>query len=94
MMDRMKQWPRRFSTVGDVRGLGLMLAVELVKDKSTREPFAELRNRIVQGVFERGVLVLGAGESSIRLSPPLVISKDQADFALTVVEECLSEASS
>src|SRR5437899_7742510 len=88
MMDRMKSWPQRFAHVGDVRGLGLMLACELVKDRETREPFAELRNRIVERAFERGLLILGAGESAIRLSPPLTISADQADFALEVLESC------
>jgi len=92
MMNRMRSWPQRFDTVGDVRGLGLMLAFELVKDKDTREPFPQLRNRVVERAFERGVLVLGAGESSIRLSPPLVIGRDQADFALGVLEECLNES--
>jgi 4-aminobutyrate aminotransferase len=91
MMDRMKSWPRRFPRVGDVRGMGLMMAVELVKDQQTREPFGELRNRIVQRTFERGLLVLGAGESAIRLSPPLTIARDQADFALEVLEDCLNE---
>ncbi|HTM47751.1 MAG TPA: acetyl ornithine aminotransferase family protein [Bryobacteraceae bacterium] len=92
MMDRMRSWPRRFANAGDVRGLGLMLAVELVKNKETREPFPEMRNRVVQTAFERGLLVLGAGESSIRLSPPLVFTRDQADFALGVLEECMNEA--
>jgi len=92
MMDRMRSWPQRFSHVGDVRGLGLMIAFELVKDKQTREPFAELRHRIVQRAFERGLLVLGAGESAIRLSPPLVVGTDQADFALEVLEDCLNES--
>src|SRR5258706_8392104 len=58
MMDRMKSWPQRFTHVGDVRGLGLMLACELVKDKATREQFPDLRNRIVQRAFERGLLIL------------------------------------
>jgi 4-aminobutyrate aminotransferase len=93
MMDQLKSWPRRFENVGDVRGLGLMLAFELVKDKDSREPFPEFRNRVVQLAFERGLLILGAGESSIRLSPPLTISRDQADFAIGVLEECLKEAS-
>src|SRR5438105_7532045 len=69
MMDRMKSWPRRFAHAGDVRGLGLMLAVELVRDQQSREPFADLRNRIVTRAFERGLLLLGAGESAIRMSP-------------------------
>jgi 4-aminobutyrate aminotransferase len=90
MTNRMRSWPQRFVNVGDVRGLGLMLAFELVKDKDTREAFPELRNRLVERAFERGVLVLGAGESSIRLSPPLILTRDQADFALGVLEECLS----
>ena len=89
MMDRMRSWPHRFVNVGDVRGLGLMLAFELVKDKQTREAFPELRNRLVERAFEQGLLVLGAGESSIRLSPPLILTKDQADFALGVLEECM-----
>jgi 4-aminobutyrate aminotransferase len=90
MMDRMRSWPQRFVNIGDVRGLGLMLAFELVKDKDTREAFPELRNRLVERAFERGVLVLGAGESSIRLSPPLILTRDQADFALGVLEECMN----
>jgi 4-aminobutyrate aminotransferase len=92
MMDRMKSWPQRFTHAGDVRGLGLMLACELVKDKQSREPFPDLRDRVVQRAFERGVLILGAGTSSLRFSPPLTISKDQADFAMEVLEDCLNES--
>lgn len=91
MMNRMKSWPSRFPHVGDVRGLGLMLAFELVRDRETREPFPELRGRIVKRAFERGVIILGAGESSVRISPPLILTKDQAEFALQVMEECLNE---
>jgi len=50
-------------------------------DQQTREPFPDLRNRVIQQAFERGLLLLGAGESAIRLSPPLTITRDQADFA-------------
>jgi 4-aminobutyrate aminotransferase len=92
MMNRMKSWPQRFAHAGDVRGLGLMLACELVKDKSTRQAYPELRNRVVERAFERGLLILGAGESAIRLSPPLTITRDQADFALDVLEDCLNES--
>src|SRR5262249_3983238 len=93
MMSRMRSWPERFRIVGEVRGLGLMLAVELVKDQSTREPAGEFRNRVVERAFERGVLILGAGGGSVRISPPLVITSEQADFALDVIEECLNEPS-
>ena len=91
LKDRMRNWPERFPSVGEVRGLGLMLGIELVKDQETREPAPELRDRIVTGAFERGVLVLGAGDSTVRLCPPLTISRDQCDFAVEVVEQCLKE---
>jgi len=89
MMDRMRSWPARFRAVGDVRGLGLMLGFELVRDQDSRERNPELRNQLVQMAFERGVLILGCGPNSIRLCPPLVITKDQADFVLDTLEDCL-----
>jgi 4-aminobutyrate aminotransferase len=89
MLGRMREWPRRFPMVGDVRGKGLMLGFELVKDQTTKERAPQLRDRIEQLAFERGLLVLGAGQNSIRLCPPLVISRDQAEFALDTLEECL-----
>jgi len=89
LMDRLRDWPMRFPIVGDVRGLGLMIGIELVRDQQTRERNREARERILQLAFERGVLVLGAGENSIRLCPPLVITRDQAEFAVDVLEECL-----
>ncbi|MBM3776044.1 MAG: aminotransferase class III-fold pyridoxal phosphate-dependent enzyme, partial [Acidobacteria bacterium] len=58
-------------------------------DQATRERAPELRDRVVRLAFERGVLVLGAGESSIRLSPPLMIDRDHADFAIDVLEESI-----
>ena len=90
MHDRMRDWPRRFRHVGEVRGRGLMLGIEIVRDQESREIATDLRDRIEQMLFKRGILVLGAGPTSIRLSPPLVLSKDQADFALDQLEECLA----
>ena len=90
LMDRMSQWPQRFPCVGDVRGLGLMIGVELVRDRQSREKAPELRDRVVRMAFERGLLVLGAGENTARLSPPLNITRDQADFALETLEGCLA----
>lgn len=89
IMDRMRDWPRRFPCVGQVRGLGLMIGIELVRDQETRERAPELRDRLVEMAFQRGLLVLGAGPNTVRLSPPLVISRDQADFAVDTLEECL-----
>ncbi len=89
MLGRMSDWPHRFRHVGDVRGLGLMLGIEIVRNRETKERAPELRDRVVDRAFEKGVLVLGAGQNVIRLSPPLVITRDQADFALGTIEECL-----
>jgi 4-aminobutyrate aminotransferase len=92
MMDRLRDWPARFPIVGDVRGLGLMIGIELVRDQQTRERAPAARNRVLELAFARGLLVLGAGENSIRLAPPLTITRDQAGFAMDVLEECLTTA--
>ena len=89
MMDRIRTWPERFRFVGDVRGLGLMIGIELVRDQATKERAPELRDQLEMMAFERGLLILGCGQNSIRLCPPLVITKDQADFAMATLEECL-----
>jgi 4-aminobutyrate aminotransferase len=89
ILERIQTWPDRFPHVGDVRGLGLMIGVELVKDQQTRERAPELRDRLVRLAFERGLLILGAGVNSIRLCPPLVVTESQADFAIDTLEECL-----
>jgi len=89
ILERLADWPRRFAPVGEVRGLGLMIGVEFVRDQQTRERAPELRDRVEQLAFERGVLTLGAGQNTLRLSPPLIITRDQADFAVDTLEECL-----
>jgi 4-aminobutyrate aminotransferase len=89
LRDRLRDWPERFPNVGQVRGLGLMIGIEMVRDRTTRERAPEIRDRVVNRAFERGLLVLGAGENSIRLCPPLVIARDQCDFAVDTLEECL-----
>jgi 4-aminobutyrate aminotransferase len=89
IMGRIGDWPRRFPIVGDVRGLGLMIGIELVRDQATKERAPDLRDELELMAFHRGLLVLGCGPNSIRLCPPLVITKDQADFAVDTLEECL-----
>jgi 4-aminobutyrate aminotransferase len=91
MMARMKEWPAKHKNVGDVRGLGLMIGVELVKDQSTRERAPDLRDLVVDKCFERGLLLLGAGPNTIRICPPLVVTKEQADFAMDTIEWALSQ---
>jgi 4-aminobutyrate aminotransferase len=92
LMDRMRDWPRRFPIVGEVRGLGLMIGIELVRDQATREKAPEIRDEVVARAFERGLLVLGAGENTIRLCPPLVITRDHCDFAIEILEDSMREA--
>lgn len=92
MKHRMSEWVSKYPIVGDVRGLGLMLAFELVHNQQSKERAPLLRDRIVNRAFARGLLVLGAGQNSIRLSPALVLTRDQADFALDTLEECIQEA--
>ncbi|MEO8594125.1 MAG: acetyl ornithine aminotransferase family protein [Candidatus Solibacter sp.] len=91
MMARMRQWPARFPMVGDVRGLGLMLGIEIVRDRAGKQKAPDWRDRIVSMAFERGVLVLGAGDNTLRLCPPLVITREQCDFALDTLEACLQQ---
>ncbi|MGA9977033.1 MAG: acetyl ornithine aminotransferase family protein [Candidatus Sulfotelmatobacter sp.] len=89
MRKRMADWPSKLKLVGDVRGRGLMIGVEIVKDKVTKEYGAADRDRIVEQAFERGVLFLGCGPSTIRICPALVVTKDEADVAVEVLEECI-----
>lgn len=80
----------KYDCVGDVRGLGLMLGVEFVTDKETFKPDAELRDRVEMACFERGLIILGCGNSSIRWSPPLILTKENADVALEIFDEAIA----
>jgi 4-aminobutyrate aminotransferase len=91
IIERLHGWKKTHSLVGDVRGRGLMIGVELVKDKTTREPATALRNRLETLCFEKGLMILGCGETSIRLCPPLVVSEDEATVALDILEDCLTQ---
>ena len=93
MKARAETWLPKYSIVGDVRGRGLMIGIEIVKDKQSREPIPAIRDSIVDLAFERGVLFLGCGETSIRLSPPLTISREEAMIAMDVLEECIAAKS-
>jgi 4-aminobutyrate aminotransferase len=75
--------------IGDVRGKGLMIGVELVRDRTSREPHPEALTRVEIECFNRGLIIQGCGTSAIRLSPPLVIDRDQCDFALKTLDEAI-----
>jgi 4-aminobutyrate aminotransferase len=91
MLDRLRGWKQTHPLVGDVRGRGLMIGIELVKDKGTRDPATTLRNRVETIAFEKGLMVLGCGETSLRLCPPLIVSKEEATVALDILEEALMQ---
>ena len=89
IIKRIAEWPSKYDLVGDVRGRGLMIGIDLVQDKQTKAQAGPERDRVVDLAFERGVLFLGAGPSTIRICPPLIVTKEQADVALDVLEECI-----
>ncbi|MHB8302315.1 MAG: acetyl ornithine aminotransferase family protein [Acidobacteriaceae bacterium] len=90
MMQRLKEWPKKHPIVGEVRGRGLMIGIEIVRDQQTREAAGEWRNQIEMLAYERGLLVLGCGENSVRLAPPLILKQEEADVALDILEECIA----
>jgi 4-aminobutyrate aminotransferase len=92
MLQRVNGWKKTHPLVGDVRGRGLMIGIELVKDKATREPATALRNRVETLAFERGLMVLGCGETTLRLSPPLIVNEQEATVALDILEESITLA--
>jgi len=93
MKARAETWLSKYGIVGDVRGRGLMIGIEIVKDQQSRQPIGAVRDRIIDMAFERGVLFLGCGETSVRLSPPLTISQEEATIAMDILEECIAAQS-
>jgi 4-aminobutyrate aminotransferase len=91
--DGLRELQKKHPLIGDVRGRGLMIGVELVRDRQTKERAVDERNALVQAMFRRGVLVLGAGRNAIRLAPPLVLTTSQADSVLQVMDAALTEVS-
>jgi 4-aminobutyrate aminotransferase len=91
ILERLQAWKQTHPLVGDVRGRGLMIGIELVKNKTTREPATALRNRVETLAFERGLMILGCGETSIRLCPPLIVNEHEASVALDILEDALTQ---
>jgi 4-aminobutyrate aminotransferase len=88
---RMRNWPDKHAHVGDVRGRGLMIGVEIVESQESRKPAPVLRDRIVELAFEKGLLLLGCGETSIRLAPPLIINQHETTIGLDIFEQCIAQ---
>lgn len=88
--DALEEIMARHRSIGQVRGRGLMIGVELVKDRTSKKPATDLRDRVVQEAFQRGLLLMGAGKSAIRFAPPLSISREELDEGLQIFEEALT----
>lgn len=91
LISELKKMQRRYEIIGDVRGKGLMIGVELVKDRETKTMAIKERDFFVKKAFERGLLLLGCGSNSIRFAPPLIITKADANRALAIIEDVLEE---
>lgn len=81
----------KYAVLGDVRGRGLMLGMEFVKDLGTKEPYPEIIDRITHKAFRKGLLLLGCGRSTFRLAPPLVLDQYDVDTGMGILEDCLRE---
>ncbi len=90
LIGRLRSLMDRHPLIGDVRGLGLMIGVELVRNRETKERAIEERGRLIQEMFRRGVLILGAGRNAVRLAPPLVLTTDQADVVVDIFDQALT----
>ena len=93
LTEGLRRLEEKHQIIGNVRGKGLMIGIELVKDRKTKERAVDARGALVQAMFKRGVLILGAGKNAVRLAPPLVLSKDQADSIVATLDESLAEIS-
>jgi 4-aminobutyrate aminotransferase len=89
---RLRELAQRFECIGDVRGKGLMIGMELIEDRASRKPARELTDRVLTRAFHNGLLLLSCGQSTVRFIPPLMVSKEQVDEALPMLETALKEA--
>jgi 4-aminobutyrate aminotransferase len=91
LMGELAHMQQRHLMIGDVRGKGLMIGIEIVEDRATRKPAKELRDRIIDRAFHNGLLLLGAGDAAVRLMPPLMVDRAACDEALNILEDIISE---
>ena len=92
MRKRLEELQEKYDVIGDVRGIGLMQALDFVKDRKTREPFTKFRDTLEYKAFQNGIIVLGTGESSIRLIPPLIITDSQIDEGMDAFEKGIKQS--
>lgn len=91
LLEGSRRLQEKYAVIGDVRGRGLMIGVEFVKDRKTMEPYPELIDRVTERAFGKGLLLLGCGKSTFRFAPPLVLDQYDVDTGLAILDECLKE---
>lgn len=91
LMTGFKRLQNTFECIGDVRGKGLMVGVELVRDRITKERAGDWRNSIIQEAFKKGLLLLGCGENTLRFCPALTVTAEEIDVCLSIFEEVVRE---
>jgi len=91
IMGHARKLMERHAVLGDVRGRGLMIGMEFVKDRRSKEPYPELIERVTMRAFQKGLLLLGCGKSAFRIAPPLVLDEYDVDTGMGILEECLGE---
>ncbi len=94
LLQRLKELQSRYEEIGDVRGLGLMVATEFVTDRASKKPAAQLRDRILKEAYRRGLILLPCGRSSIRYIPPLIIQTAEVDEGVDILDEAIRAARS
>jgi 4-aminobutyrate aminotransferase len=90
LKSELQKLQKKYDCIGDVRGLGLMIGVEFVENRTTNKPAPELRDRIEVACFERGLIILGAGTNTIRWSPPLILTKENVDVAVEIFDQAIA----
>jgi 4-aminobutyrate aminotransferase len=93
LKERLTSLKGRYAVIGDVRGLGLMIGVDFEKTDGSRAPEAQKRDQVMQRCFEKGLLLLSCGESTLRFCPPLIVTAEQAKTAVEIFDAAITEAS-
>ena len=91
LMSRLQDLEQRHTLIGNVRGKGLMIGVELVSDRGAKTPAVAERDAVLQSLFQKGLLLLGCGTSALRFAPPLIVDSQQVETAIQIVDEALNE---
>jgi 4-aminobutyrate aminotransferase len=91
MLGHARRLQQKYPVIGDVRGRGLMIGMEFVKDRESREPNPDIIDRLTERAFRKGLLLLGCGKSTFRLAPPLILDEYDVDTGMGILEECLKE---